>query len=265
MPLIVYSNSTERFAKNITGEFLKVERGLTKEIFKVKTDKNIIAIGGGSVIDAAKIIARNSGNKEVSVIPTTASGAAETSHAVYWQNHRKYSIKTPKPRMLRIDLALLKSLPKEVIRATSYDALGHALESYWSKRATPVVKEFARKIAEVITRQIRNDYPNLEKLIEAGNMAGRAIEITGTNIIHAISYPITGFYGIPHGLAVGLVLPVVARYMECELEIPKCMTKLRRNFDVDLIANEAMKYNRIHGAVKDISKEQVTKILGESL
>lgn len=264
MSLIIYSNSTERFAKNMTGTFLKLDGLPTKKLLRIKTDEDIIAIGGGGVIDMAKIIARNSGKKRIIGIPTTASGAVETSHAVYWNDHRKYSVKTPKP-LSKINPNFLKTLPKNVIRATSYDALSQALESYWSKKATDISKEFARKATEIVAEQIKNNYPNLEKLIKGGNLSGKAIEITGTNIAHAISYPITGFYDIPHGLAVGLVLPAVAKYIGCELEIPRYKIKLKRKFDIDLIASEAMSYNQIHDAIKDINKEQAIKMLEESL
>lgn len=264
MPLIIYSRSTEDFARDMDGDFLKVFGPPTKETFNLKTDDEIIALGGGSVIDTAKIIAMNSKNKRIIGIPTTASGATETSHAVYWDGHRKYSVRTPKP-ILKIIPAFLRTLPKNIIRATSYDALSQALESYWSKKATNTSRIFARRAAEMVVKQIKNDYPDLEKLIEGGNLSGKAIEITGTNIAHAISYPITGFYDVPHGLAVGLVLPAVAKYVECELGVPEYKINLNKNFDINLIAREAMTYIQIHDAIKDINKERVIKILEESL
>ncbi len=264
MPLIIYSNSTERFAKNIVGTLLKFDGLPTKKLLRIKTDEDIIAIGGGSVIDMAKIIARNSGNKKVLGVPTTASGAVETSHAVYWDNGRKYSVKTPKPTS-KINPNFLKTLPKNVTRATSYDALSQALESYWSKKATDISRILARRATEIVINQIKNDYPDLEELIKGGNLSGEAIEITGTNIVHAISYPITAFFNVSHGLAVGLVLPAVARYVGCEIRIPEYKINLSKNFDINLIANEAMTYSQIHNAVKDVTLEQVINILEESL
>jgi len=266
MPLIVYSRSTEDFAKNMDGDFLKISGPPTKETLKFTAYDEIIAIGGGSVIDTAKIIARNSKRKKVIAIPTTASGAAKTSHAAYWQGGRKYSIETPRAEV-RIDTRLLKTLPDNVIRSTSYDALSQALESYWSKKATFVSRIFARRAIGIIIDQIENNYPNIEKLIKGGNLSGRAIEITGTNITHAISYPMTAFFNIPHGLAVGLVLLAVAKYIECKITVSMLLYKINLNkkLDIELIANEAMTYPQIHNAKKDITKEQVMNILEESL
>jgi len=264
MPLIIYSNSTEKFAKSMSGAFLKVNGLPTKELFKMKTDRDIIAIGGGSVIDTAKIIAKNSDNVSIIAIPTTASGASETSHAVYWDKHRKYSVKTPRP-VSRIAPSLFRTLPIEVIKATSYDALGHSLESYWSKNATDISKRFAKKSFEIVAEEIRNGYLHLDKLIEGGIFGGKAIEITGTNVVHAISYPLTGIYGIPHGVAVGLVLPAVARFIGCEFKIPEYKITIKKDFDVNLISDEAMNYSQIHDAVEDFDKGRVIKILEESL
>jgi len=262
MPLIVCSNSTLEYAKSLDGDILKIEGTPTKEILAFRAKDKIIAVGGGGVIDAAKIIAANSGIEKIMAIPTTASGAVETSHAVYWNGHKKYSIMTPKPTVKTVP-DLLKTLPRWIIRATSYDALSHAVESYWSKYATDISKALALEAYKIIVGQIRWGYPDLERLIRGGNLAGKAIEITGTNIVHAISYPLTGYYDIPHGLAVGLILPIVAKCVNCKLYIPNYDISIKKNYDIGLIAKEAMKYDRIHNAVKDVTKEQVICILEE--
>jgi len=264
MSLIVHGNSTEKYAREMGGNLLKIEGSPTKKMLGVKSDKEIIAIGGGSVIDAAKIIGIGTKNNRIVGIPTTASGAVETSHAVYWENHRKYSVQTPKPQV-EIHRDFLKTLPKSIIRATSYDALSHAIESYYSKKATTNSKILALLAAKAITDQIRSNYPDIEKLIMAGNVAGRAIEITGTNVVHAISYPITGFYGISHGLAVGLILPTVTKYFGREFQVPEYKIDIKEDFDIGLLAKEAMTYAQIHDAAKDVSEKQVMEILRESL
>lgn len=265
MPLIVHSKSTEEFAKSMRGEFLCISKPPTRETLKIKAiDDDIRAIGGGSVIDTAKILATNSKKKTLLAMPTTASGAARTSHAVYWHGKHKYSMKTLLP-ITKIIPSFFQDLPKDVIRATSYDALSQAMESYWSRKATNTSRSLAEIAVNMIIDQINNDYPNIENLIKAGNLSGEAIEITGTNITHAISYPLTAFYDIPHGLAVGLVLPAVARFMECKFEVPEYKINIKRDFDIELIAREAMIYPQIFDAVKDVTKEQMIKILEESL
>jgi len=264
MPLIVYSKSTEKFAKNMDTKFLRVDKPPTEKTLELTADDEIIAIGGGSVIDTAKIIAAVSKNQKVMAIPTTASGAEKTGHAVYWKNGRKYSIKTPMPEV-NMNLELLETLPKDIIRATSYDALSHALESLWSKKATLLSDLCAQEAIKVITNQIMGGYPDLKELIRGGDLGGRAIEITGTNIVHALSYPLTGFYNVSHGLAVGLILPAVAKYVGCKPKIPKYKINIKRDFDFNFIAEEAMNYAQIHDAIKNITKNKALAILKESL
>ena len=270
MPLIVHSKSTENFAKSMRGDLMCISKPPTKETLGIETiSDDILAIGGGNVIDTAKIIASNSKKKRLFAVPTTASGTSKTSHAVYWHDNHKYSVKTPMPAMTIIP-GLLKALPKDVIRATSYDALSQALESYWSRNATLTSRELAERAAKIVISQINNDYPDIEELIIGGNLSGEAIEITGTNIVHAISYPLTAYYDSPHGLAVGLVLPVVANYIECKITIPKYKINIKRDFDLELIAREAMTYPQIYDAVttsyiRDMNEKQVIEILEDSL
>ena len=107
------------------------------------------------------------------------------------------------------------------------------------------------------------------KLIEAGNLAGQAIEITKTNMTHAISYPITSYYRIPHGMSVGWTIHPCAKYQECDLLIPDFEVNLGsitkdKNF-VDIITREALKYDKIHDAKKNISEKQLRELLRKTL
>ena len=108
---------------------------------------------------------------------------------------------------------------------------------------------------------LEGDYTN-SQLIEAGNMAGQAIELCPTTILHSLSYPMTSFYNISHGLALGYLLPRVCQFMNFDLtkynkyppvEIP--------DMDYILIANEALKYNKIHGTIKEVNIDILVDIL----
>lgn len=265
MPLILHTNSTKKYAKIIAKEYdnAKLINILTIKKPEPQNDPIVIGIGGGKVIDYAKVMV---GNNRAIVIPTTAAGAAVTSHAVYWdqETKRKTNIQTKIPKV-RIEPSFLETLPKGIIQATSYDALGHALDSYWSKKATEKSKELSRKAHDIITKQIDNGYNDLVKLIKAGNIAGTVMEITGTNMTHAISYPLTALYGISHGMAVGWAIPFCSEYQECDLHIPNLEVRLDeikqdRDF-IKKIAKEAMTYSKIHDAEKDITKSQLIKLL----
>ena len=265
MPLIIHSKSIKKYAEQIAKEYDNAQLIDVSTIDKPQpqNDPIVIGIGGGKVIDYAKIMA---GKYRATAIPTTAAGAAATSHAVYWDSKtkRKIDIPTELPE-IRIELSFLESIPKEIIKATSYDALAHALDSYWSKKATKESEKLSKKAYAMIVHQIENDYDDIVDLIRAGNMAGAAIDITGTNMTHAISYPLTALYGIPHGLSVGWTIHPCAEYQECDLHVP--------DFDVTLegvnadkkfiknIAKEAMTYNKIHDAKKDITEKQLIALL----
>jgi len=265
MPLIIHSDSTKIYAEKIAEEYKESKIINVSKIKKPEPvkDVDVIGIGGGKVIDYAKIIA---GKNRALVIPTTAAGAAATRHAVFWdkETKRKIDIKTELP-IIRIESSFLESLSKDMIQETSYDALAHSLDSYWSKRATITSKKIARKAHEIIANQIENDYENVVDLVRAGNIAGTAIDITGTNITHAISYPITALYGISHGLAVGWAIHPSAEYQKCDLKIPNFEVNFEGiNIDkkfIETISKEAMTYSKIHDAKRDITEERLIELL----
>ena len=140
-------------------------------------DKLVLAVGGGSIIDQAKIYAKK--NKKICIaIPTTGAGASMTSHSVVW-TEKKTNIKTDIP--ITVTLPIKIKLDKKTRRDTTADMLGHIV-----------------------------DYVNVcsdTELIEVGNFAGKLIEKHPTNLTHHMSYPLTLKYGVPHGEAVASVLP----------------------------------------------------------
>jgi len=140
-------------------------------------NKLVLAIGGGSILDKAKRYAKRN-NMFVLAMPTTGSGACETSHAVVWTKNSKQNIKTKNPISIAPPCKI--RLSKRVRRESTFDILGHIV-----------------------------DYLNVcsdNEVIELGMYAGKLIEKHPTNLTHPKSYPLTLKYGIPHGEAVGMVL-----------------------------------------------------------
>lgn len=140
-----------------------------------KADKFIIAIGGGAVIDKAKIYAKKHG-KYCIAIPTTGAGATETTHSVVW-GKKKTNVPTDKP--LTVIPPFKIKLDKVTRRNTCFDMIGHLV-----------------------------DYLNVctdNELVEVGIMLGKLIEQHPTNLTHKKSYPLT-LKGMPHGEAVGKIL-----------------------------------------------------------
>ncbi len=180
----------------------------------------IVSIGGGSVIDVAKSIKlfhfKGTGKKiPLVAIPTTSgSGSEATSFIVYYIGKEKQSEGNPEttlPNYVILDPELTMSLPKEIAAASGMDALSQAVESYWSINSSKESKEFARQGIKLVMGNLEQAVNNpskksKENMMRAANLAGKAINITKTTACHSVAYPITSYFQIPHGHAVGLTL-----------------------------------------------------------
>lgn len=198
----------------------------------------VIAVGGGTAMDLAKIINTlatcerdavdyiegraklESGGQPLIAIPTTAgSGSQATPFSVVYVDRTKYSAGHPSmlPEIAIVDPALLKSLPAHVAAASGLDALCQGIESYWSIHSTETSRAQAREAialawANLATFVNQSDDASRLAMARAAHLAGEAISITRTTAPHAISYPITARYGVAHGHAVGLLLPSIFVY-----------------------------------------------------
>lgn len=205
----------------------EVEEGLKK--FKNNTDL-VIAVGGGSTIDTAKLInimAANEGGtisalpseikkegKPFIVIPTTAgSGSEATKYVVVYYKKKKYSVAHDflLPTYSIIDPKLTSSMPKKTVAASGMDALSQAIEAYWSVNSTTESKLLSKQAIELILDNFNEAVNNPSKearvaMMKAANLAGKAINIAKTTASHALAYSITSHFGVLHGHAVGLTL-----------------------------------------------------------
>jgi len=195
----------------------------------------VIAIGGGSVMDTAKVVLAFMGtgikdiarllqvtsqyeNKVPSVfIPTThGSGSEVTMWGTVWnmKEKKKYSIAHPElyPDKAILDGTLTLSLPIDISFSTTLDALSHSFEAIWNKNSNPRSTNYAIEAIclilaniERLTEEPQNiDLRNI--LLKASNIAGLAISNTKTAAAHSISYPLTINFNIPHGIACSLPL-----------------------------------------------------------
>ena len=216
----------------------------------------IIATGGGSVLDYAKIanVLTNSENlsQEISnstykikkkytklvAIPTTAgSGAEVTSNAVIYIDKIKYSVESQE---LRPDFFFL--IPELVIGASNkikssagFDAIAQAIESLISKKSNEHSVVFAEKSLKISLKYyldfLRN--PNIENtsaMCMAANLSGEAISISKTTAPHAVSYPFTSIYNISHGHAVSLTLNKFLKFNYKNLDTAKCNFDLKERY-----------------------------------
>lgn len=227
-----------------------VKKGLN--LFNKNNYDAVIAIGGGSVIDMGKsisILSKNKGSPEEIIegnipikqkgvplirIPTTAGSGSEATHfAVVYIGKKKYSLANPKfmqAEFVIIDPQFLLTLPKNIINNSGMDALTQAIESFWNINSTEESRGYAKKAINLIMKNLVNASNTskkkyLSKMALAANYAGKAINITKTTACHAISYPITSYFGVPHGHAVALTLPSMLVYnskvSEADLSDPR--------------------------------------------
>jgi alcohol dehydrogenase len=192
----------------------------------------ILAVGGGSVLDYAKIARvyikvldlkkaiiypdkfKKNKNLKLVAIPTTAgSGAEVTENAVIYIGDKKYSVegKEVKPDFFFLIPRLILNSSKKIKSSSGFDAIAQAIESLISNRSTKQSVYFAKKSLELSFRNFENfvikpNFDNTMKMSIAANLSGRAISISKTTAPHALSYPFTAHFGVPHGHAVSLTL-----------------------------------------------------------
>jgi len=204
----------------------------------------IVAVGGGSVMDMAKLVAVmiNGGpgigemfegrlptaRKSLLVmIPTTAgTGAEATPNAIVFRpaHNLKVGIVCDLflPDWVILDPELLLELPPAITAATGLDALCHALECYISNKANPLSDMLAVQATSLIFKSLKRCYQDGSDLEARADMllasfyAGICIASSGTNIVHALSYPLGGRYRIAHGVSNAILLaPAFAVNKDC--------------------------------------------------
>ena len=235
------NSGAENLLKNISNKEIKLfykksELPILKELIEIIKDIKkfkpdlFLAIGGGAVIDYAKIanvvdirsdLAELIVNytypfkkkyTKLAVIPTTAgSGAEVTSNAVIYVDGIKHSFESELliPDHFFLVPEFLISAPNNIKASSGFDAIAQALESLVSKKSNDKSVEYASKSLRVSVNSFIsfiND-PNMKNATEmsiASNLAGKAISISKTTAPHASSYPFTSLFNISHGHAVSL-------------------------------------------------------------
>jgi len=199
----------------------------------------IVGIGGGSVLDMAKVAAAAAANPEQQArdflggnkiakpsvpkifIPTTAgTGAEATPFALVIVEGKKKAIASPYnlADVVFIDAAFTATMPPRITASTGMDALSHAVEAFLSLGANPLTDSFALEAIRKITDNLEEAFvhaDNLEarlKLSLAAMLAGMAFGNAGVIAGHAIAHTLGARYKIPHGVSAALVLPYVMEY-----------------------------------------------------
>ncbi len=202
----------------------------------------IIALGGGSPLDAAKGISLLVGNASsvaadadrlwdaepglpLIAIPTTSGTGAETNgFGVIEDTHARRKVyighSSVQPRIAVLDPELVLGLPARVTAATGIDALVHGVESLSSRGANAFSRAYAAQAVTVVSRWLPvayRDGTDLEarsQLMLGAHLAGRALTISGLGLVHGIGHALTAHTGTPHGVALAAVFEEVMQFSQ---------------------------------------------------
>jgi alcohol dehydrogenase class IV len=222
-----------------------VENGV--KLYLANPCKGIVALGGGSPMDCAKLIGARVTNPKRSVhamkglfkvrkrlpplfaVPTTAGTGSETTVAAVIsdpETHEKFAAVDLKlvPLIAVLDPELMLGLPPHITAATGMDALTHAIEAYIGGYGTKFTNEHAEKATRIIFEDLEDVYKDGSSLEKRNNMAlasfyaGSAFTRAYVGYVHGIAHNMGGLYGVPHGLANAIILPHVLRFCRQEAE-----------------------------------------------
>ena len=232
------------------------------KVFLEGNHDGVIAIGGGSGMDAGKGIAflahqskplwdfedigdwwtraDSSVIKPIIAIPTTAGTGSEVGRAAVFlneENHKKKIIFHPKmlPQIAILDPSLTLNLPKNITAGTGMDALAHCIEAYSSPFYHPMAEGTALEGLRLVKENIQEVYHNGNN-VEArshmlvASMMGAAAFQKGLGAIHSITHPVNSLYKTHHGTTNGTVMPFVLNYNRSTIE--EKFTRLANFLDI---------------------------------
>jgi alcohol dehydrogenase len=204
--------------------------------YKKEGCDHLIAIGGGSSMDVAKtagVLISNggditdyfigTGSKPVAkripyliCVATTYGTASEVTPFAVVTDNNKYKAAVAGPNIIPdvgiLDADMAVALPRAIAAATGMDALTHAIESYVSLASNPISEGMALHAIRLVASNLRqaafsdHNHEATQNMLIASTMAGFAFSQTRLGNVHAMSHPVSGHYGVPHGVANAILL-----------------------------------------------------------
>lgn len=213
----------------------EVFQTISKEQYDV-----LIGFGGGSVLDATKILSvlqtnnqsirellgtdlvKKPGTPTILIPTTSGTGSEVTPNAIVTLPDEELKIgivsKYLLPKLVVLDPVLTLSLPRPITAATGMDAFTHSLESFISNKSNLISDMVALESIRLISSSIIEAYQNgnsveaREKMLVGSMYGGMALTSAGTAAVHALAYPLGGKFKIPHGVANSMLLPHVMEF-----------------------------------------------------
>jgi alcohol dehydrogenase len=226
----------------------------------------LVALGGGSAMDCAKainILVNRGGRLQdyagpvlggsallpLVALPTTAGTGSEVSPFLLIsdsESHSKIVIRDPKaiPKVAVLDPTLTRSLPSEATLYAGLDALVHGFESYVALGSQPYTQALAMQAVELIVDNLPRvmaepaDLEARESMLVAANLAGMALSLSYLGLAHSLANALAKVAGVPHGMAVGMMLSRVIRFNQGTAEDQYC--KLARHVLGQQCPNQAL-------------------------
>lgn len=255
--------------------------------FQASGADTILAVGGGSVIDMAKIISVGSSDEKklyeiikgirkaesqakLYCAPTTAGSGSEATHfAVIYIDGQKYSLADQNllPYSVAVDSSLSTTMSPYLTACTGFDALSQAVEAYWARGATTASRNYSQKAIALLLPNIGKAVhcPTTEirgLMAEGSHLAGQAINISKTTAPHAFSYYLTSRFSIPHGHAVALLL---GHFFEINNNVPKELYSLLGCSSASACCNSWYELMRTCGLETSLRRLNVTPDCAEDL
>lgn len=210
--------------------------------FKASGADFIVAVGGGSAMDTAKLASLLATERytvkdllddptlavktvKTCLIPTTAgTGSEATPNAIVAVPEQELKIgivnSSMVPDYVVLDAEMIRKLPRKIAAATGIDAMAHAIECFTSNKANPFSDIFALEAFDLIMNNIETACGDPDAMEAKNRMqiaafyAGVAITCSGTTAVHALSYPLGGKYHIAHGVSNAILLVLVMKFNE---------------------------------------------------
>jgi alcohol dehydrogenase class IV len=188
---------------------------------------HLVAVGGGSALDAAKAIALTTplpGSEVLPLVavPTTAGTGAETNGfgVLESADHRKVYLGDERtaPWLVVLDAELTIGLPPKVTAACGFDAVVHGAESILSRGATAVSRAYAAESLRLTVGALPHavedgaDVEARSRMLLGAHLAGRALTLSGLGLVHGIAHSVTATIGTPHGVALASIAGPALRF-----------------------------------------------------